>query len=140
MTMCAYIQYYTTSRYYTTTVYTTVCGATRARCRARARHGWCYSSRLPSSASFLSPRPAPTPGPSRPQRVPLTACPAHWLDMDPATEQGTARLLRGGRGDGARKGLFLPDILVHIYEDHPPEYRKLNLGSLTNAAKIAEFK
>ena len=60
--------------------------------------------------------------------------------MDDDGDQNKARLLRGGRGEGARPGLFLKDILKQVYEDHPVDYLKLKLEDLVNAAKVAELK
>ena len=62
------------------------------------------------------------------------------LGMDDDGDQNKARLLRGGRGEGARPGLFLKDILKQVYEDHPVDYLKLKLEDLVNAAKVAELK
>lgn len=73
-------------------------------------------------------------------RLGIAHATAERLGMEAATAKSTARLLRGGRGEGCREGLYLKDILHQIQEDHPSEYRKMNLTSLTNAAKIAELK
>ena len=62
------------------------------------------------------------------------------LGMDDDGDQHKARLLRGGRGEGAKPGLFLKDILKQIYEDHPVDYLSMKLGDLVNAAKVAELK